>query len=102
MDEDGLFDLVSRWPLATDRNGETESLGVDISDIDTTFVSEKDFVTFTSRVDADVEFGVGRMGEERLDDEGAEGTGNSLDLHQETELQKCKMRNDGERVDSRQ
>jgi hypothetical protein len=56
------------------------SLGVDISDFDTTFVSEEDPVAFTGRVDADIVFGFLGMGQERLDDERVQGTGDLFDL----------------------
>lgn len=74
MNEDGLLDLVARWELSTDGDGKSECLCVDIANIDTTFVGEKDLVTLTSRIDADVEFSVGRMWKEGLDDECVEST----------------------------
>ena len=63
-----------------DGNVELQGFGVNISDIDTTLVGEENGVVFTGRVDADVVFGGGWMGEERLEDEGHKGTRDRLDL----------------------
>jgi hypothetical protein len=43
-------------------------------------VGEEDVVTFTDGVDANVELGVGWMGEERFDDEGVEGSSYAFNL----------------------
>jgi hypothetical protein len=59
---------------------ELEGFGVDIADIDTTFVCEQDGVTFTCGVDADVILGVRWVREERLDDEVVESASDGLDL----------------------
>ena len=66
--------------LATDGDEERERLGVHVADLDSSLVREEDHVTLTDRVDADVELGIGRMGEERLDDEVGESARSLLDL----------------------
>jgi hypothetical protein len=43
-------------------------------------VGKEDLVALALRVDADIVLGVGRMGEERLDDKIVEGAGHRLDL----------------------
>ena len=45
-----------------DRDGKTEGFSIDITDVDTTFVGEEDVVALACRVNADVVFGVGRVG----------------------------------------
>jgi hypothetical protein len=59
---------------------ELESLGVNVSDVDSTLVGEEDLVTLSGRVDTDVVLGVGRVGEEGLDDEGVERSDSLLNL----------------------
>ena len=59
---------------------ETQSLGVDITNVHTTFMGEKNGVTLAARVDADVVFGVCGVRQEGLDDEGGEGSSSVLDL----------------------
>jgi hypothetical protein len=56
-----------------DRDIEFEGFGVDIADIDTTFVCEEDGVAFAGGVDADIILGVGWMREERLYDKVVKG-----------------------------
>lgn len=68
MSQEAVLDLIARGELFADGQLEAESLCIDIANIDTTLVSEEDIVTFTVRVDADVELGIRRMGKERLDD----------------------------------
>ena len=48
MSEKGSFDILAGGEGLVDRNTELESLGIYITDIDTTLVSEKDIVAFTS------------------------------------------------------
>lgn len=74
MDKDGFLDLFARWELATHGDRESECFGIDIAYIDTTLVGEENLVTLASRVDADVEFSVGRVWKEGLDDECVEST----------------------------
>ena len=78
---DGLLAGESVGPLdGRDGNVKLEGFGIDVTNIDTTFVSEKDSVAFTARVYADVVFSVGRMGEEGFEDEGGEWSRDRLDL----------------------
>lgn len=60
--EQGRRELLARREWLADRNVELECLGVNIADVDTTFVGEEDGVTLTLGVDADVILGVGRVG----------------------------------------
>lgn len=78
--EELRLDLFTSGEFSSDGNEKGESLGVDISDFYTSLVSEKDNVSLTDRVDADVVFRVGRMGAERFDDESVESSGSLLDL----------------------
>jgi len=78
--EELRLDLFTSREFSSNGNEKGESLGVDISDFYTSFVSEKDNVSLTDRVDADVVFRVGRMGAERFDDESVESSGSLLDL----------------------
>ena len=66
------------WLVHSDE--QLHGLGVDISDLDTTFVREQDPVTFTRRVDTDVVFGLLRVGQERLEDERVERSRHLFDL----------------------
>lgn len=79
LEEAGL-DGLAVGKLASNGDEELDSLGVDISDLDSSLVGEEDDISLTNGVDADVELGVGRVGKERLDDEGVESTGGLLDL----------------------
>lgn len=81
MGEKRRLDSISRGERLADSDRKAESLCIDIADIDTTLVSEKNFVALASRVNADVEFSVGRVGEEGLDNECAEGARDRLDLY---------------------
>ena len=60
--EQGRRELLARREWLADRNVELECLGVNIANVDTTFVGEEDGVTLTLGVDADVILGVGRVG----------------------------------------
>jgi hypothetical protein len=80
--------------LLSDSDQELERLRVDITDLNTTLAEEsaypgrqarasslceKNPVTLSDRVDADVVLGVGRVGEERFNDEGVERASGLLD-----------------------
>lgn len=78
--EEVRLDLFAGRELASNGNEESESLGVDITDVDTSLVGEEDDISLTNGVDADVVLGVGRVGAERFNDEGVEGTSGLLDL----------------------
>lgn len=79
LEEAGL-DRLAVGKLASDGDEELDSLGVDISDLDSSLVGEEDDISLTNGVNADVELGVGRVGKERLDDEGVKGSCGLLDL----------------------
>jgi hypothetical protein len=79
LEEAGL-DGLAVGQLASDGDEKLDSLGVDISNLDSSLVGEENDISLTNRVDADVELGVGRVGKEGLDDEGVESTGGLLDL----------------------
>lgn len=57
-----------------------ESLSINISNVHTSLVGEKDLISIPHGVDANVVLSVRRMGKEGLDDEGVEGSGGLLDL----------------------
>lgn len=78
--EQASLNGLAVWQLAADRDEQLNSLGIDVSNINSSFVSEENDVAFTNRVDADVELGLGRVRQERLDDEGVEGANSLLDL----------------------
>jgi hypothetical protein len=63
-----------------DGDVELEGVGIDIADIDAALGGEEDGVELAGRSDADVVLGVGRMGQERLDEEGCQRAGDVLDL----------------------
>lgn len=66
--EEDLLDGLTVWEIGADWDEELQGLRVDIADVDTTLMGEEDVVAFTDGVDADVELGVGGVGQERLDD----------------------------------
>jgi len=62
VSEKSSLDFLAGREWLVDGNEELEGLGVYITDIDTTLVSEEDIIALTGRVDANVEFSVRRMG----------------------------------------
>lgn len=60
-EKSGLYFFAGGEGLV-DRNGEFESFGVYITNIDTTLMSKEDMIAFTGRVDTNVKFRVGRVG----------------------------------------
>lgn len=56
--EKSSLDILTSGEGLVDRNEELEGLGVYITDIDTTLMSEEDIIAFTGGVDANVEFSV--------------------------------------------
>ena len=78
--EEGRCDGRAGGEWSVDGDVEFEGLGVYIANVYTTFVREENRVTLTSRVDADVIFGMGRVGKERFDDEIIESASDGLDL----------------------
>jgi len=74
------LDLFTSREFSSNGNEKGERLGIDISNFYSSFVGEKDNVSLTNRVDADVVFRVGRMGAERFDDESVESSSSLLDL----------------------
>ena len=80
MFEQGVGDRLARGERCSDREIESEGLGVDISNVYTTLMSEKNRVAFPSGIDANIVFSVGWVREERLYDEVVEGAGSALDL----------------------
>jgi len=68
-------DHLTRGEWFIDGKLEDEGLGVDIADVNTTFVGEKDGVAFASRVDADVVLGIRWVGKEGLHDEVVQSAG---------------------------
>ncbi len=80
MGEKRRCDRLSRWEMGTNWEVKSESFGVDITDVDTSLVGEKDRITLALGGDADVVLCVGWMREERLEDEVVQGAGHGLDL----------------------
>lgn len=80
VNKEGRADGVSGRELVLDLDLELECLCVDITDLDASLVGEEDVVTVAVRVDADVVLGVGGVGDEGLDEEGLEDTGDRVDL----------------------
>jgi hypothetical protein len=78
--EEGRGDFSARWEWRVDGNVEFVGLGIHVTNVYPTFVSEEDGVTLASRVDADVVFGMGRVGEEGLDNEVVECPRDGLNL----------------------
>ena len=80
--------------LLSDGNQELQSLGINISNLDTSLATRQYFsvtkqkdllgkedpITFTSRVDTDIVLGIGGMRAERLNNKSVEGTSGRLDL----------------------
>jgi hypothetical protein len=69
-----------RRELFQNRDEEFLRFGVNVTNIDSSFVSKEDLVTFTNGLDADVEFGFLRVGDKRLDEEGVENAGGAFQL----------------------
>lgn len=80
MGEKSGLDVGPRWEGCVDGEGKRERLGVDITDVDTTLMGEKDAITLTFGGDANIELSVGRVGKEGLDDEVVQSARNSLNL----------------------
>lgn len=74
------LDCLAVGQFTANGNEELNGFGVDVADIDTSLVGEENEVAFANRVDANVEFRVGRVRQERLDDEFVEGAESLLDL----------------------
>lgn len=80
MGEEGGGDGLTGGERLVYREVENEGLGIDVADINTTFMSEENGVTLTLGGDADVVFSCGGMREEGLDDEVAKGACDGFDL----------------------
>lgn len=80
MLEEGRCDGFARRERLIHREVENKSLGVNITDVDTTFVCEEDRVALTSRGNADIVFCVCGMGQEGLNDEVVKGSCDGFDL----------------------
>lgn len=78
--EEGRGNNIASRERCINGEVENESLGIDITNINTTLVGEEDAVTLALRVDANVIFGVGRMRKERFDDKVVQGTSDSFNL----------------------
>ena len=77
---------MARRERRIDREAEFESLGVNITDVNTTFVSKENIVALSCGVNADIVLGIGRVGEEGFDDEVAECASHGFDLRKVSEL----------------
>ena len=83
MLQKGVGNDLTGGEWCIDGNLQLECLRVDIANVNTAFVGEKDVVAFASGVDANVIFGIGWVREERFDDEVVERAGNGLNLKAE-------------------
>lgn len=95
--EEVLLDRLAVGKLAADGDQERERLGVDVADLYSSLVREEDHVALSDRVDANVELGIRRVGEEGLDDEVGESASGLLDLGERVR----QPRSDGERETTR-
>lgn len=82
--EQSLFDHFAGGQVAVDWDEELECLGVHVANLDSSLVGEENDISLSDRVDADIELGVGGVGQERLDDETREGTSDRFDLSVES------------------
>ena len=73
-----------------DRDIEHESLCINITDVDTPFVSEKYNIAFALRSDTNIVFCVGGMREKGFNDEVAQGPGNTFNLSRSSDISKFK------------
>lgn len=80
MCEESLGNGFTRWEWLSDREVEDEGFGVDVADVDTTFMGEQDGVAFTSRCNADIVLSVGRVWQEGLNDEVVQGACDRFNL----------------------
>lgn len=80
MGEEGRGNGFARREGLSNGKVENKSFGINISDIDTSLMGKEDRISLTSRGDADIVLGVGWMGEERLNNEVVEGSGDRFDL----------------------
>jgi hypothetical protein len=78
--EKGRGNRLARGEGLANGDRQTESLGVNIANVNATFVREEDLVAFALRVDTDVVFSVGRVREEGLDNEVGECANGALNL----------------------
>jgi len=62
-------ELIAIWERLANENVQLEGLGVDIANINATFVSEEDAITLALGCDADIIFCSRWVREERLDNE---------------------------------
>ena len=90
--EERVRDHLAGGEGGVDGDLELEGLRVDITNVDTTFVGEEDVGALTSGVDADVVFGIRRVGKEGLDDEVVERAGYRLDLKQKRPVSMMSIR----------
>ena len=75
-----IGDLLAGGERLANVDREAHGLGVNVADVDTTFVREEDIVALAGRVDADIVLGVGRVGKEGLENEVVQSSGNGLNL----------------------
>ena len=80
VDEERVGNSLAGGERGANRDGEDESLGIDIANVHASLVSEEDRVALACRIDADVIFGVGRVRQEWFDDEIVQGSRDGLDL----------------------
>jgi hypothetical protein len=80
VSEQGRLDGIPGGEGLSDREGKRECLGVDVANVYTTLVGEQDPIALTFRGDADVELGMGRVRQERLNNEVVECASDAFDL----------------------
>lgn len=78
--EESIGNLGAGREGCADVDAESQRLGVDVTNVNTTFMGEENSVTLALRVDADIVLGVGRVGKEGLENEVVQSSGNGLNL----------------------
>jgi hypothetical protein len=80
MSEEGSGDIITGGEWLVDRDIKDESFGIDVTDVNTTLVSEENAVALALRINADVVFSVRGMREEGFNNEVVKGASHSLNL----------------------
>jgi hypothetical protein len=78
--EESGCDGFSGWEGFGDRNVKDEGFGVNITNVDASFVSEENCITLACRCDTDIVFSIGGMRKEGFDNEIVERSCDSFDL----------------------
>jgi len=80
MTEESSSNNLSSGEWLVDRDIKDKGFGVDITNVNTTLMSEEDAVTLALGTDTNIILSIGRVGEERLDNEIVQSARDSLNL----------------------